>query len=66
MNKKDLKWREFRCGDCNRLQFKYAIHKDTVYVETKCPNCKKFNIFHINLEPIVDIVNQLKKIERWK
>lgn len=63
MNNNNLNWKEFRCSHCNRLQFRYAIEKDTVHIETKCSNCKTFNHFHINLEPIIEV---LKKIEEFK
>lgn len=63
---KTKNFREFRCSQCNRLQFKYLIEKDVIEIEVKCNSCNTFSRFQINLTPIFNILKKLEQIKRWQ
>jgi len=65
-SQKDRNYKEFRCPQCNALQFKYKLDKDTFFVETKCYGCNHFSTLELNLGPLADVLNQLKKYEKGK
>ncbi len=52
---------QFRCKDCNQLQFKYRLRGDKLEIETKCYNCNQFSYFTVWLNKLN--INILKKEE---
>jgi phage FluMu protein Com len=43
---------QFRCEDCNQLQFKYRLKGDRLEIETKCYACNHFSYFTIWLNKL--------------
>ena len=38
---------QFRCHQCNQLQFKYRIRGNKLEIEVKCYSCNQFSYFEI-------------------
>ncbi len=53
--------KEFRCNHCHSLLFKYKIHPHSIELESKCYSCNVFSILNIELEPLFELWQQLKK-----
>jgi len=66
MNKsqKDKNYKEFRCPQCNALQFKYKLIKDSFILSVKCYGCNHFSTLELNLEPLAEVLMQLKKQQK--
>jgi len=63
-SQKDKNYKEFRCPQCNALQFKYKLEKDAFKLSVKCYGCNHFSTLELNLEPLVDVLNQLKEAKK--
>ena len=61
---KDKNYREFRCPQCNALQFKYKLEKDAFKISCKCYGCNHFSTLELNLEFLAEVLNQLKEVNK--
>jgi len=59
-------FKEYRCPNCNNLQFKYRILKDEIEIQVKCRQCNSWNTLIINLSPMIQLLKELKKDENKK
>jgi len=50
---------QFRCKQCNQLQFKHRVRGNKLEIETKCYACNGFSYFTIWLNKLnIDIKNE--------
>jgi len=63
-SQEDKDYKEFRCPQCNALQFKYKLNRKAFSLSVKCYGCNHFSTLELNLEPLIDALSELKKRER--
>ena len=61
---KDQNYKDFRCPQCNALQFKYKLDREAFKLSVKCYGCNHFSTLELNLEPLIDVLSELKRREK--
>ena len=63
-SQKDQNYKDFRCPQCNALQFKYKLDREAFKLSVKCYGCNHFSTLELNLEPLIDVLGELKRREK--